>query len=196
MPTKLRFSTLPRNAEAGSAFMEFFFALPFLLFVILLSMNFCKAYLAQQRAMVAVRYLAWADVERQPPPSSNSISGLFFGGQAVQSSTSDGGINAGVEVPGDEQSAVSGFLGKLGSVSNSISGTRGYRVSYTYIPTFAHGDYFGIGMFNWFPNITIAGTISTDSEDWRYPDLTFWQLLKNTVSGVAGVFGQLIGNLF
>src|ERR1017187_4984393 len=147
-----------RRCDAGTAFMEFFFALPFLLFIMILALNFCKAYLTQQRCMVAARYVAWADVQHQPRPSNGQISSSFFGGAAVQ-------VNSPMSIGASQAGWTSGAM-------SDISHTQHYTVQYHYVPVFAAGNYFGNGNYNWYPDVQMYGSISVDSQDWRYPTLS------------------------
>jgi hypothetical protein len=160
--------------------MEFFFALPFLLFIMILSMNFCKAYLMQQRVMIAARYMAWSDLQKQPQLSPTDISQRFFGGEPVEISATPRVLNR------EQQDQISGVLA---GVLSDISYTQEYRVLYHFRPMFAAGDYFGKGRTNWYPDLEISGTILSDSKDWRYPDPSFKTILKD----LLGAFGRLLG---
>ena len=188
-PASTRVKAPRAGSETGSAFMEFFFALPFLLFTMVLGMNFCKVYLMQQRVMAAARYVAWSDVQHQTPPGATQLSNLFFGGAPVQVSSvsrlnSDeaGSLN---RVSSDLSGSAWGGL--ISSALSRISGTQSYSVQYHYRPLFAAGDYFGNGNYNWYPDLQISGTIATDSKDWRYPDMSFKQ--------IVGDFFRALGSL-
>lgn len=174
--------------QRGSALIEFLFALPFLFFILILSVNFGKAFLMRQRAVMAVRYVAFADVHRQPLPADSDVSKLFFQGEQAQvGSPSDSGVQEMAKVASlvPDQSGLSGFM-------NSLSGTKGYRVQQKYRPVFARGDYWGDGVDDWFPAVSVSSALVMDSRDWRHDEMSFWQLLRNVVGGVLGPLGGIL----
>jgi Flp pilus assembly protein TadG len=162
-----------RRRRRGSAMMEMIFAMPFLLFVMILAMNFCKMYLAQQRAMVAARYVAWADVQHRALPPATEISTKFFLGESAT-------VGAG--------QIDSGNAGFLPAAFASASGTKEYRVTYQYKPIYTGASTVTGKNLGLFPAIRINGTLDVDSGDWRYPDFSF-----KTIMG--GIF-DMIKNLF
>jgi hypothetical protein len=171
-----------RTDRRGSAFMEFFFAMPFLLFIMIIGLNFSKTYLMQQRAMVAARYVAWGNLQHEPAPSDDQISRMFFRGEPAQISTSVMGLN-------QDQQAQLPDTGAVGKFLNEFSGTQRFRVSHHYRPMYAAASYSGHRVApSWYPDLQISGTIVMDSEDWRYPEMTVMKF-------VTGLIKQLFGFL-
>jgi hypothetical protein len=176
--------------------MEFFLALPFLLFIMILSMNYCKSYLVQFRTMVAARYLAWGNLENQPQPSDAQISTLFFGGAAVHTSATRLGPGSDQQNMANEVSTAPGlagsqWVGAISSALSKISNTQSFTVQFHYQPLFAAGNYFGNGNYNWYPDLEISGTVISDSQDWRYPDVSIGQI----VGDILGGLGKLIQSI-
>ncbi len=197
MPTKRR----ARPGQTGSAFLEFFFAFPFLLFIMVLGINFCKTYLMQQRAMVAARYVAWADVEHLPAPDSAKISSLFFNGEPVEVSSAAASWNSepnsamgGVANDASQQGSILAQLaGTVSGVLTGISSTEQYTVSYHYQPLFAAVH--TLGQQSWYPDLQITGTVAVDSKDWRYPNPSFQQMAGGLVNGALRGFGWIVHHL-
>ncbi|HEV2992573.1 MAG TPA: hypothetical protein VG759_29345 [Candidatus Angelobacter sp.] len=172
------------GSQRGTALMEFLFALPFLFFILILTVNFGKAFLMRQRAVMAVRYVAFADVHRQPLPTDSQVSQLFFRGEQVQVLSSSSGSQEMAKTVAliPDRSGLSGLM-------NSMSGTKGYQVQHTYHPVFALGDYWGDGLDDWFPAVTVSSTLTMDSRDWRHDEMSFGQLLRNVIGGGLGPLG-------
>jgi len=171
--------------------MEFLFALPFLFFIMILSVNFARLFLMKQRAIMAVRYAAFADVHRQPVPDSQRISSLFFPGDRAQAAEGeeqgqpaalvDGARNS--DLPSN--SNLSGFM-------NSLSSSRQYEVRLTFRPVCAAGDYWGKGENQWFPELPVSERLVMDSRDWRWDEMSYWQLIKNMFNGAFGSLGDIL----
>jgi hypothetical protein len=195
------------RSQAGTALMEFLFALPFLFFILILSLNFCKVFLMKQRAIAAVRYVAFAEVRGQKDvPKDDQVSKLFFPGEQAQVlPTQESGVPLDARVPanGSEDSGqttqdtlrttaqnvdngfgLSGFLNKL-------SGSRRYEVKHSFRPVFAAGNYWGKGKGNWFPDLTVSSSLTIDSKDWRHDQMSFGQLLKNALKEFSGPLSNI-----
>ena len=117
-------------------------------------------------------------MQHQQTPSPTEISQKFFGGEPIQWTVTGMALNS------DQGSVV----GRVGGALASISGTQRYTVQYHFRPMFAAGDYFGKGKTNWYPDLQISGMIATDSQDWRYPDITFMKLMDNILGALSGIF--------
>jgi hypothetical protein len=162
-----------RCEHRGSAFIECILAMPFLLFIMVLGMNFCKTYLGQQRALVAARYVAWADVQHRPLPTSNEVASKFFFGEAV---------DVGSRRVASEQS------GWFGAAFSQASGTAQYRVTYKYKPIYTGASSVTGKNLGLFPAVRINGTLNVDSGDWRYPDFSFKTLLGDLFNTIKNLF--------
>jgi hypothetical protein len=176
------------GSQRGTALMEFLFALPFLFFILILTVNFGKAFLMRQRAAMAVRYVAFADVHRQPLPTDSQVSQLFFHGeqaQVVSPANSASKDMAKIVALVPDSSGLSGMM-------NSLSGTKGYQVQHTYHPVFALGDYWGDGPDRWFPAVAVSSSLAMDSRDWRHDEMSFWQLLRNVAGGILGPLSGMV----
>jgi hypothetical protein len=191
------------SRRRGTAFMEFFFALPFLLFIMVLGMNFCKTYLMQQRAMVAARYVAWSQVEHLPLPTSGQISTAFFVGEpaSVLSPTTSTNADESNDLTenkvtdngNDGTSIMSDIAGAATSVLSGISGTQQYGVQYQYHALFAAANAFGNSP--WYPNLQINGTVAVDSNDWRYPNPSFQSIMGSTLTSILRSFGWIVQHI-
>ena len=176
--------------------MEVLMVLPFIIFIMILSANFAKAFLMKQRSLLAVRYVALSDVHRRPIPTDEWISKQFFRNEPAQIVTTRSNVQgqdvndqaskaAGekLEVPKD---GVSGWL-------NSFSGTNAYEVKHQYRPLFAAGNYWGSGKSKWFPAVNVTSKLVMDSKDWRYDEISFWTLLRDAASGIFGGLRSVLG---
>jgi len=182
-----------KAGQRGTALMEFLFALPFLFFILILSLNFCKVMLMKQRATMAVRYVAFAEVHRLDVPKSDQISTLFFSGEQAESSQNTQGIgNVAVKAPDQAPESLDGEVRQidphygpiLSGFMNGMSGTSGYQVRHTFRPLFARGDYWGKGGQSWFPSLTVSANLAVDSRDWRHSEMSITDLLKKAFSRI------------
>lgn len=153
------------DRRGGSAMIEFILAMPFLLFIMTAALNVAGAMVAQQRAMAAVRYMAWSDVQRKPQPQAEDISRLFFGGEKVRISYPTPNAVPDSSALGD---GLSGFLA-------DFSKTKAYRVEFEFVP------YMGK---QWCPTLPVAAMLQVDSTDWRYNEASIWKLVKALIGGV------------
>ena len=180
--------------QRGTALMEFLFALPFLFFILILSINFCKVMLMKQRATMAVRYVAFARVHGTEIPGNDQVSTLFFSGEQAERSENDQHGIGGVEVKAPDQAPQSldgevrqvdpTYGSNLSGFMNGMSGTSGYQVRHTFRPVFARGDYWGKGGKSWFPALTVSANLAVDSRDWRHSEVSIMDLLKELFTKV------------
>jgi hypothetical protein len=176
--------------------LEMFFAMPFLLFIMVFGMNVGKTYLTQQRAMVAARYVAWSDVQRVTRPSPAAVAAIFFHGEPLDSSGIEQVSNSDqVENIDDATGGQDGIAGQLmGVVRGTLSGissTQRYVIRQRYRPVFAANDYFGNASYPWYPEIEITGSISVDSDDWHYPNPSVQKII-GPMAAVLEFVGKLI----
>jgi hypothetical protein len=178
-----------RRRQRGTALMEFLFALPFLFFILILTVNFGRVFLMKQRSLMAVRYVAFSDVHgQQPAPSDSQLSTMFFQGENVQSSGSaESGQPAKIQQAAATAQEQSGA--DLPGFFNSLSSSKRYQVKHDYHPVFAAGDYWGKGEGKWFPELTVSSSLVMDSNDWRYPQMSYWKLIRDFFKGMLGKLG-------
>lgn len=72
------------TTERGQAATEVVLSLPFFLVVMILGVNFGKATLLQQRAIVAARYAAWHEARVREPLSQGDLQQANYGGNHMQ----------------------------------------------------------------------------------------------------------------
>jgi hypothetical protein len=179
--------------------LEFLFALPFLFFVMILALNFARVSLLRQRTNAALKYAAWADVQRKPLPSNGEISSLFLKGEQAnftvggscpvqQVQNTDAGNEATSAMNQGQASTAQisgGFMGlNLGSFFNGLSSSQVYQVSANYHPVFAAGNYWGEGPGTWFPALPVSTCLKMDHKDWRSTDVSLMSVLGNLLGGL------------
>jgi hypothetical protein len=81
----------PGKSGKGQSAMEVILALPFLLLVMTIGINFGKGFLLQQRAVAAARYAAWHEARARRPISENAMDQAGYGGNSLQVSSTGGG---------------------------------------------------------------------------------------------------------
>ena len=189
----------PRTAERGTALIEFVFALPFLFFILILSLNFCKVFLMKQRTLMAVRYVAFADVHRKTPPNDMDVSNLFFGGEGAHLMPATDSSASQISIPGQPYGNGADTLGGvvrridtsnqgIAGFMNGLSGTSAYQVQHQYRPAFARGDYWGKGQDSWFPTLNITANLTMDSKDWRNGQMNYKDMMKSIVGSLSRIF--------
>jgi hypothetical protein len=163
--------------------MEFFLAMPFLFFILAMSVNVGKVFLAQQRAMAAVRYMAWSDIQRKPQPTAKELSKLFFRGEPIQvSHPSVDNVLTARDLP--DGGIIDLKLGSidLGAFLDRLSQTGAYQVDYKFTPIYGK---------HWAPDLPVKAVLIADTKDWRYGDESIWSLLGKAVGGAISAIFKL-----
>lgn len=168
--------------ERGQSATEVLLSLPFLVLVMLLGINFGKAFLIRQRAVVGARYAAWHEVRTGTATSSDDMQKAGYGGDQMSLTTlASGDARAGairdMELAGGSDSRY------LSSSWAGLKGGTAYGVSYSWRPL---GKVLG--------EARPSAEHYIVAEDWRHKDGE-----TGFLSGIGSLFGgvgQFLGGIF
>ena len=117
----------------GQSAMEVLLSLPFLLLVMLIGVNFGKAFLLKQKAVAAARFAAWQQVHNGRAVSSNDLQQSGYGENQMKLTALSGG-GSGPSGLQDISSVGSLATGVVALISRCPNGDTAYRVSYNCAP--------------------------------------------------------------
>lgn len=121
------------NCDRGQSATEVLLTIPFLMLVMLLGINFGKAFLLKQKAVVAARYAAWQDMRIGRMTSASDMQKAGYGEDQMQLISLPGGTaDQGAITLISGVSSVSNFLGP--SLGCLRSAKTVYDVSYRWSP--------------------------------------------------------------
>lgn len=119
--------------QGGQSAMEILLALPFLLVVMFLALNFGKGFLLKQKAAVAARYAAWYEARTGRPIYETDMQQVRYGGDEMRLthlSLQDARGTALSSI----RLASGGLGGFFEPFLGRLRGGTAYRVSYTWRP--------------------------------------------------------------
>lgn len=124
-----RFSSNGRGQSA----IEVLLSIPFLMLVMLLGVNFGKAFLLKQNAAIAARYASWQEARTGKVISDTDLTQAGYGGNQMRFSPLRGD-DAGGRARNEVGLASGGLAGFFEYFWGGLRGRTAYKVSYSWSP--------------------------------------------------------------